>query len=284
MSDPAPLVCGLFLPEIGAPMAFLTRSLDDHVLTLTMSSPDTRNALTGPEQFDDIVQVCQEINDNMAIRAVVLTGEGSAFCAGGNVKDMRERTGMFSGDPMDQAEAYRKGIQRIPRAIYSLNVPIIAAVNGPAVGAGCDLATMCDIRIASSKAMFAESFAKLGLIPGDGGAWFLPRAVGYSNACLMAFAGEPVKADAALQMGLVSEVVEPEALVGRAQTLAAAIAANPPHAVRLTKQLMRASQNASLDELLDKSASYQAICHAEPDHAEAIEAFFEKRPGNYRSE
>jgi enoyl-CoA hydratase/carnithine racemase len=265
-------------------MAFLTRSLDNHVLTLTMSSPDTRNALTGPEQFDDIVQVCQEINDNMAVRAVVLTGEGSAFCAGGNVKDMRDRTGMFSGDPMDQAEAYRKGIQRIPRAIYSLNVPIIAAVNGPAVGAGCDLATMCDIRIASTKAMFAESFAKLGLIPGDGGAWFLPRAVGYSNACLMAFAGEPVKAEAALRMGLVSEVVEPEALVERAQTLAAAIAGNPPHAVRLTKQLMRASQNASLDELLDKSASYQAICHAEPDHAEAIEAFFDKRPGNYRSE
>jgi enoyl-CoA hydratase/carnithine racemase len=197
---------------------------------------------------------------------------------------MRDRTGMFSGDPMDQAEAHRKGIQRIPRAIYSLNVPIIAAVNGPAVGAGCDLATMCDIRIASTKAMFAESFAKLGLIPGDGGAWFLPRAVGYSNACLMAFAGEPVKAEAALQMGLVSEVVEPEALVERAQTLAAAIAANPPHAVRLTKQLMRASQNASLDELLDKSASYQAICHAEPDHAEAIEAFFDKRPGKYRSE
>ena len=100
----------------------------------------------------------------------------------------------------------------------------------------------------------------------------------------MAFAGEPVKAEAALQMGLVSEVVEPEALVERAQALAAGIAANPPHAVRLTKQLMRASQNASLDELLDKSAGYQAICHAEPDHYEAIEAFFEKRSGSYRSE
>ena len=138
-------------------MAFLTRFLENHVLTLTMSSPETRNALTGAEQFDDIVEVCQEINDNMSIRAVVLTGEGTAFCAGGNVKDMRDRTGMFAGDPMDQADAYRKGIQRIPRAIYSLNVPIIAAVNGPAVGAGCDLATMCDIRIASTKAMFAES-------------------------------------------------------------------------------------------------------------------------------
>ena len=99
---------------------------------------------------------------------------------GGNVRTC-DRTGMFSGDPFDQAEAYRSGIQKIPRAINSLTVPIIAAVNGPAVGAGCDLATMCDIRIASEAALFAESFVKLGLIPGDGGAWFLPRAVGVSN-------------------------------------------------------------------------------------------------------
>jgi enoyl-CoA hydratase/carnithine racemase len=249
-----------------------------------MSSPDTRNALTGPDQFEDFERTCEEINDNKAIRTVVLTGEGSAFCAGGNVKDMRDRTGLFSGDPFDQADSYRHGIQRIPRAIYALNVPIIAAVNGPAVGAGCDLATMCDIRIASEKAMFAESFVKLGIIPGDGGAWFLPRAVGYSNACMMAFSGEPVKADAALRMGLVSEVVAPEDLLARAQSIAAGIAANPPHAVRLTKQLMRASQNATLDELLDKSAAFQAVCHAEPDHMEAVNAFFEKRPGNYREQ
>jgi enoyl-CoA hydratase/carnithine racemase len=101
---------------------------------------------------------------------------------------------------------------------------------------------------------------------------------------MMAFSGEPVKADAALRMGLVSEVVAPEELVARAQKIAAGIAANPPHAVRLTKQLMRASQNATLDELLDKSAAFQAVCHAEPDHMEAVNAFFEKRPGNYREE
>ena len=195
---------------------------------------------------------------------------------------MRERKGLFSGDPFDQADAYRKGIQRIPRAIYSLNVPIIAAVNGPAVGAGCDLATMCDIRIGTDKTMFAESFVKLGIIPGDGGAWFLPRAVGYSNACKMAFTGEPIRAQEALTMGLISEIVETERLVGRAQELAASIAQNPPHAVRLTKQLMRASEKSSLDELLDKSAAFQAVCHVEADHVEAVEAFFEKRPGNYR--
>ena len=263
-------------------MSFLNREQQDHVLVLTMSSPDTRNALTGPDQFEDFEATCAEINDDAAIRCVVLTGEGSAFCAGGNVKDMRDRQGLFAGDPFDQADAYRKGIQRIPRAIHSLNVPIIAAVNGPAVGAGCDLATMCDIRIASEKAMFAESFVKLGIIPGDGGAWFLPRAVGYSNACKMAFSGEPVKAAEALAMGLVSEVVAPEALLDRATELARSIAANPPHAVRLTKQLMRASEQASLNELLDMSAAFQAVCHAEPDHMEAVNAFFEKRPGNYR--
>ena len=263
-------------------MSFLNRERHDHVLVLTMSSPDTRNALTGPDQFDDFEATCAEVNDDASVRCVVLTGEGSAFCAGGNVKDMRDRQGLFAGDPFDQADAYRKGIQRIPRAIHALNVPIIAAVNGPAVGAGCDLATMCDIRIASEKAMFAESFVKLGIIPGDGGAWFLPRAVGYSNACKMAFSGEPVKAAEALAMGLVSEVVAPEELLERSVALAQSIAANPPHAVRLTKQLMRASEQASLNELLDMSAAFQAVCHAEPDHMEAVNAFFEKRPGSYR--
>jgi len=265
-------------------VSFLNRERHDHVLVVTMSSPDTRNALTSDDQFVEFETLCAEINDDMSVRAVVLTGAGSAFCAGGNVKDMRDRTGLFSGDPFDQADAYRKGIQRIPRAIRALNVPIIAAVNGPAVGAGCDLATMCDIRLGSEKAMFAESFVKLGIIPGDGGAWFLPRAVGYSNACKMAFSGEPVKAAEALSMGLVSEVVAPDALLDRAIELAQSIASNPPHAVRLTKQLMRASENSSLDELLDKSAAFQAVCHAEPDHVEAVAAFFEKRPGKYRSE
>ncbi|MEM1434923.1 MAG: crotonase/enoyl-CoA hydratase family protein [Pseudomonadota bacterium] len=264
-------------------MGFLVEERHDHVLTLTMNSPDTRNALTGDDQFDAFVDVCERVNQDLAIRAVVLTGAGSAFCAGGNVKDMRDRQGLFSGDPADQAEAYRRGIQRIPRAINALNVPIIAAVNGPAVGAGCDLATMCDIRIASEKAMFAESFVKLGIIPGDGGAWFLPRAVGYSNAALMAFTGNAVKAPQALAMGLVSEVVPPETLLERSIELAQQIAANPPHAVRLTKQLLRASQSSTLNELLEKSAAYQALCHAEPDHLEAVNAFFEKRAGNYRS-
>ena len=263
-------------------MSFLRRERHGHVLLCTMDSAETRNALTGPEQFGDIEAMCAEVNANEDIRVVVLTGDGSAFCAGGNVKDMRDRKGLFSGAPFAQANSYRNGIQRIPRAMASLDVPIIAAVNGPAVGAGCDLATMCDILIAGSKARFAESFIKLGIIPGDGGAWFLPRAVGYSNACKMAFTGDMISAEEALSMGLVSEVVADDVLIDSALELAQRIAANPPHAIRLTKQLLRASKESSMDELLEKSAAYQALCHAEPDHAEAVNAFFEKRPGDYK--
>ncbi len=263
-------------------MSFLSQERHGHVLLVTMSSPETRNALTSADQFKAFESMCELANNDKSIRAVVLTGAGSAFCAGGNVKDMRDRQGLFSGDPFDQSEAYRDGIQRIPRAIYALGVPIIAAVNGPAVGAGCDLATMCDIRVASTKAMFAESFVKLGIIPGDGGAWFLPRAVGYSNACKMAFTGDAVSAADAHAMGLVSDLVEPDELLSTALDIAQRIAANPPHAVRLTKQLMRASRDSGLDELLSMSATFQAVCHAEPDHAEAVNAFFEKRPGKYR--
>jgi enoyl-CoA hydratase/carnithine racemase len=263
-------------------MSFLQRERHGNVLLATMSSPDTRNALSGPDQFEDIVKLCEEVNADLSVRVVVLTGAGPAFCAGGNVKDMRDRKGLFSGEPFDQANSYRNGIQRIPRAIRSLDVPIIAAVNGPAVGAGCDLATMCDIRVGSSKAAFAESFIKLGIIPGDGGAWFLPRAVGYSNACKMAFTGDMVGASDALAMGLISDLVEPDELLPTALAIAQRIAANPPHAVRLTKQLMRASGESSLEELLEKSAAYQALCHAEADHAEAVQAFFDKRTGEYR--
>ena len=263
-------------------MSFLRQERHGHVLLATMSSPETRNALSGPEQFESFEVLCSSVNADMSVRAVVLTGEGSAFCAGGNVKDMRDRTGLFSGEPFEQANGYRTGIQRIPRAIATLDVPLIAAVNGPAVGAGCDLATMCDIRVASEQARFAESFIKLGIIPGDGGAWFLPRAVGYANACRMAFTGDMFDAAAALSMGLVSEVVAADDLLPTALGIAERIAANPPHAVRLTKQLLRDSAQSSMHELLEKSAAYQALCHAEPDHAEAVTAFFEKRAGRYR--
>ena len=167
-------------------MQFLKFELQRHVVILTLNDPATRNALTGETAFAAFEDAVDQMNADLNIRAAILTGEGTAFCSGGNIADMRDKKGMFAGTPPQIESQYRSGIQRIPKALSRLDVPLIAAVNGPAIGAGCDLACMCDIRIASEKASFAESFVKVGIIAGDGGAWLLPRIIGYARAAEMA--------------------------------------------------------------------------------------------------
>ncbi len=256
----------------------------DHVVTLTLNRHDTRNAISSDEMVDAIVGACERINGDSSARVAIITGAGSAFSSGGNVKDMHEKAGMFGGTPPDLRDGYRNGIQRIPMAVSELEVPIIAAVNGAAIGAGCDLTMMCDIRIASEKAIFAESFVKVGLIPGDGGAWFLPRVVGLSRANEMAFTGDQVDAQMALEWGLVSQVVAPDDLMTAANEMAARIAVNPPSALRMTKKLIKESQHAQLESVLEMSASLQALAHQTKDHAEAVAAFVEKRKPEFTGE
>lgn len=258
--------------------------MNGHVVTLTLNRHETRNAISADEMVDAIVAACDRINADMNVRVVIITGAGSAFSSGGNVKDMRDKKGMFSGTVNEIREGYRKGIQRIPLAVQALEVPIIAAVNGAAIGAGCDLTMMCDMRIASQKALFAESFVKVGLIPGDGGAWFLPRVIGLSRANEMAFTGEPVNAQTALHWGMVSKVVAPDELMKAANELAARIAANPPSALRMTKKLLKEGEHSSLDTLLEMSASLQALAHQTKDHVEAVAAIIEKRPPKFVGE
>jgi enoyl-CoA hydratase/carnithine racemase len=156
-------------------------------------------------------------------------------------------------------------------------VPVIAAVNGPAIGAGLDLACMCDVRIAAETAVFAESFVKVGIVPGDGGAWLLPRIIGFSKATELALTGETIDAAEALRIGLVSRVVAPDGLMAAAREVAGKIAANPPHAVRMTKRLLREGQTATLANILELSAAMQSLAHATRDNDEAIDAFLEKR-------
>ena len=139
------------------------------IALLTLNREATHNALSGDDLFSAFETLFATLNADLSIRAAILTGKGKSFCSGGNVADMRHRTGMFEGTADEITERYRVGIQRIPRAFAALQVPIIAAVNGAAIGAGNDLATMCDIRIASTTARFAESFVKVGIVPGDGG-------------------------------------------------------------------------------------------------------------------
>lgn len=254
----------------------------DHVETWTLNLPDSRNPISEPGIIDALVDNVARVNRDHGVRAVVLTGAGPAFSAGGNVKDMAERRGMFGGSPYELREGYRNGIQRIPLALADCQVPLIAAVNGPAVGAGCDLSLMCDLRVASTRAWFAESFVGLGIIPGDGGAWLLTRTIGRARAAEMALTGDRIDAATALEWGLVNRVVEPGDLMDAARELAGRVAKNPPHAVRMAKTLLRESQHQSLPALLEMSAAMQALAHHAEDHREALAAFAEKRRGDYR--
>lgn len=255
---------------------FLHHHQQGAVVTLTMNEPATRNALTGNTAIPEVVAACERINADPSVRVVILTGTDPAFSAGGNVKTMR-RYFEEEMDPATIRREYRDGIQRLALALYNLEVPVIAAVNGLAVGAGNDIACMCDIRIASEQASFAESFVKLGIIPGDGGAWFLPRTVGMSRAAEMAFTGDKVDADEALACGLVSRVVPHDQLMATARELADRIAVNPGEALRMTKRLLREGQTATLPALLEMSAGFQAVAHKSANHREAVMAFIEKR-------
>lgn len=254
---------------------------DGHVVTLTFNMPETRNALTDHDLAESFVAACKRIQRDLSVRAVIITGAGTAFSSGGNIKHMQEKTGSFGGDALQVRDGYRKGIQSLALALYNLEVPTIAAVNGPAYGAGCDTAFACDMRIASEQAVFAENFVKVGLISGDGGSWLLPRAIGLSRACEMTFTGEPVNAHTALEWGIVSRVVPVGDLMTEARTLADRIAQNPPQALRLAKRLIREGQTVRFDTLLELAAAFQGACHQTEDHDEAVNAILEKRPPKF---
>lgn len=248
-----------------------TLTLDKRVATLTLNRHDVRNALTGTALVDDIVATAAWINRADDVSVLVITGAGSAFSAGGNVKDMARRDGDFAGNVAEVAERYRRGIQRMPLALSEVEVPIIAAVNGPAIGAGFDLVNMADLRIASRQARFGETFLNLGIIPGDGGAWFLQRQIGYQRAFELTLSGRVIDAQEALDYGVVLEVVEHEALMEAAMTHATRIAAQPPKATRLTKRLMKMAPDMELKAFLDVCAAFQGMCHNEPEHLEAVQ-------------
>jgi enoyl-CoA hydratase/carnithine racemase len=257
--------------------AFISYEQTGGIVTLTMNRPEQRNALSEIPQILEFVDVCEKITNDPSVHLVILTGAGTAFSAGGNIKHMRDKKQFAAGTPLDIRNAYLAGIARVPLALYELDVPTIAAVNGPAIGAGMDLACMCDIRIASEQASFAASFVKIGIVPGDGGAWLLSRIVGPSKAMELILHGESIGAEEALRIGLVSQVVPGEQLLAAAYAFGDRIARHPPQVVRLTKRLVRESQHVSLRTSLEMSSAFQALAHYTADHTEALDAFIEKR-------
>ena len=258
-------------------MSLLTIEKRGHVAILTLNRPDAMNALGMPGDGDQIQAVCEEINADAEVRCVVLTGAGRAFSAGGDVKAMKAREGAFGGSGVQIRDGYRRNIHRVVRSIYGLEVPSIAAINGAAIGLGMDVACMTDIRIAADTAKMGVTFLKLGLIPGDGGAWLLPRTIGMSRAAEMLFTGDVIDAKTAAEWGLVSRVVLAADLMAEAVALAEKIAQQPPHALRLAKTLLKQGQTASYDTLMEMSAAAQAISHLTEDHMEGVDAILEKR-------
>ncbi len=255
---------------------------DQGVGAITLNRPDTRNAITGAKIIAEIEEACKQTNENPKIKVLIITGADPSFSSGGNIKDMADKKGMFKGTPVQVNENYKKKVQRIPYAVCNVEVPTIAAVNGPAIGAGCDLALMCDMRIASEKARFGESFINVGLIPGDGGAYFLPRLVGMARACELTFTGDIIDAQTALGIGLVNYVVEHEQLMDKTYKLASKIASKPPLAMKMAKRLLYLGQNATIPQILEQSSAFQALCHHTEDHKEALAAMFEKREPRYK--
>jgi len=253
---------------MSSPLTVTTRG---HVQTWTIDQQDIGNAITGTDFIEAFERAVDDANRDLTVRAILLTGAGGIFSSGGNVREMADRHGMFGLDPRQQRRAYVASIQRVPRALERLEVAIIAAVNGAAVGAGCDLAMMCDIRVASDRAYFAESFVSIGLIPGDGGTWFLPRAVGYERAALMTLTGERVDAATAKEWNLVSTIVPHDELLTAATDIAERIAANPSESLRMAKRLLQESRTSALESVLGMAAAMQPLAHQDPEHEKRLE-------------
>jgi 2-(1,2-epoxy-1,2-dihydrophenyl)acetyl-CoA isomerase len=258
---------------------FVTYEKSGRVVTLTLNRPDSRNAVAEHSDCEALVDGVARADADPEVSVLVLTGAGSAFSAGGNLKAMKERNGIGPlATPADTRVNYRRGIQRIPRALMDVEIATIAAVNGHAIGLGLDLACYCDLRVCADTAKLASSFVKVGIVPGDGGAWILPRILGYPRAAEMILTGDTITAAEALEFGLVNKVVPAAQVMDEARALAERIAVNPPRSVRMAKRLLREGQSLRLHEMLELSAAFQALAHETADHQEAVDAFLDKRP------
>lgn len=245
--------------------------LDGSVLTLTLNRPEARNAYTD-ELKDALVSALDRAESDPAVRVVIVTGAGLSFSAGGDLKAMQQRSGMFAGDGPELRTNYRFGLQEVTRRFQSFEKPVIAAINGAAIGAGLGLALNCDIRVAVEGAKLGATFTKLGLIPGDGSAYLLARTVGFPKALELILTARVINARTAAAMGLVNEVVEPERLLPRAHEIALEMAALPPKALALAKVLLYKTVHTDLESSMQMAAAFQGLTQTTDEHLEAVEA------------
>ena len=243
------------------------------ILTITLNRPDKLNAFIG-HMRRDLAEALEAAGSDRGVRVVVITGAGRAFCAGGDVNFMAEL--MERHDSEEFARILGSG-RRVITSIRQMTKPVIAAVNGVASGAGCNLALACDLRMASTNATFSQSFLKVGLHPDWGGTYFLPRLLTPNKVCELFFLGEAIDASEAMRLSLVNQVVAPEDLEAATQQLAERLRAAPPIALAAAKQAVYASQAADLDEMLRYETEAQLRCFESEDGREGVRAFIEKR-------
>ena len=253
----------------------------ERVAIVTINRPEMRNALGFGDDGDIVEAHTRRLNSDRDLRCVILTGSGSAFSAGGDLKQLHQ----WANDPTIKArdffKLYEAGIHKVVRGFWNLEMPVIAAINGPAIGLGNDIACLADMRIAGECAKFGATFLKIGLVPGDGGAWILPRLIGWERAAELYFTGKIIDARTALAWKLVGNVVPDEQLMEQALLASKAICEQPPGVLRSTKKLMRAGILQGFEEIMDLSARTQMMAHLTDDHREALDALLERRPATF---
>ena len=249
------------------------------VATVRLNNPARLNALS-VTLSRELMEAVGTLGEDPEVRAIVLTGEGRGFCVGADLTALQEP--YLKGERPKLSGFLREGYNRLIPAIANAPKPVIAAVNGVAAGAGISLALACDVRIASEEASFNSAFVKIGLVPDSGACWFLPRAIGMTNALEMAITGDRVDAQAALELGLVNRLVPPGQVLPEAQAYAARLAELPTAAIGLIKRIFRQAAQLSLEETLELEADFQDLAAASDDHIEGVLAFLQKRPPSFK--
>jgi len=254
----------------------LLYGVKDRVATLTLNRPDKMNAFTGP-MIERWAWALTEAQRDPDVNVVVVTGAGKAFCAGGDVA----RMGQGEPTPLDHKNMLWEHIHRVPKALEVMDKPVIAMVNGVAVGAGMGMAVMCDVRIASDAARFSTGYVRVGLVPGDGDTYFLPRLVGTARALELLWTADFIEAAEALRLGIVNRVVPADRLAEDTYALARKIAEGPQIPIRMIKRLVYQSLRLDLRTHLDLVSSHMAVVRETEDHKEGVQAFKDKRPPKF---
>jgi enoyl-CoA hydratase/carnithine racemase len=258
-------------------MSDLLYEKKDKIATITLNRPDKLNAFTGP-MIEAWAKSLADAQADPEVNVIVVTGSGRAFCAGGDVA----RMGQGEPTPLDHKNSLWEGVHRVPKTLETVDKPVIAMVNGLAVGAGMGMTVMCDVRIAAQSARFSTGYVRVGLVPGDGDTYFLPRLIGTARALELLWTADFIEAPEALRLGIVNRVVPADKLPEETYAFARRVADGPQVPVRMIKRLVYQSMRLDLRTHLDLVSSHMAVVRETEDHKEGVQAFKDKRPPKFK--